>query len=402
MAVPSRRCALRLLAAPGLLVALFLASCAAASSSPHDVAEATSAPAVATAPAPAPRKPARGFEERVNGVRVVHLTGTPEEMGAQMGQICGEDLRYLLEANLKKVPYIAKDLNAALERGKRHAAGIPDAQMRELKATAQAAGVDLDWMLVAASVVECVQEARACAAVAVWGGASASHETIVGRNLDWFDIGKLHERGLVIVRHPDEGRAFVSCGFPGLPGVLSGMNQDGVFVANLVQFGKNPPASRDGAIPVMSLERLAMETCSTAEQAVALIESASRTVPQNYIVADASGAAFLETTSQIVVRRAPCGETVAGTNWAQEERGKLRGDLRFGNLCACLDPKVGTVGVPEIEEALGAANSGPLSVMSVVAVPVRRAMRVSVGNMPACKGPFVDLDAGALMTKDVR
>ena len=54
------------------------------------------------------------------------------------------------------------------------------------------------------------------------------------------------------------------------------------------------------------------------------------------------------------------------------------------------------------EAALGAANSGPLSVMSVVAVPARRALRMSIGNVPACKGPFVDVDAGALMAKDVR
>jgi hypothetical protein len=40
--------------------------------------------------------------------------------------------------------------------------------------------------------------------------------------------------------------------------------------------------------------------------------------------------------------------------------------------------------------------------MSVVAVPLRRALRVSIGPMPACKGPFVDVDAGELMDKDVR
>jgi len=114
------------------------------------------------------------------------------------------------------------------------------------------------------------------------------------------------------------------------------------------------------------------------------------------IVADAAGAAFLEADAQKLSRRAPCGDTVAGTNWAEEERGKLKGDVRFGNLCACIDPKVGALGVPEIEAALGAASSGPLSVMSVVALPARRALRVSIGPMPACKGPFVDVDAGAL------
>jgi hypothetical protein len=58
--------------------------------------------------------------------------------------------------------------------------------------------------------------------------------------------------------------------------------------------------------------------------------------------------------------------------------------------------------VPEIEASLAAANDGPLSVMSVVARPAARALRVSIGTVPACKGPFVDLDGAALLAEDVR
>jgi hypothetical protein len=382
-----------------LLVALFDVGCGSAPSS----SEASRVDAPTPAPVVTPKKPARGLDTRVNGVRVVHLSGTPEEMGRQMGEICGADIRVLLESNLKRIPWIAKDPDAAVAKAKLRAAGIPDAQMREMRATAAAAGVEEDWMLVAATVIEIVEETRACAAVAAWGDATPTHETIVGRNLDWFDIGGLHEHGLVVVRHPDEGRTFVSCGFPGIPGVLTGMNDAGLFVGDLVQFaGKGAVAPKDGGVPVMSLQRLALENCAAAADAVALIENASRTVPQNYVVADAAGAAFLETDSARVVRRAPVGETVAGTNWAEERRGAAKGDARFGNLCACIDPKVGALGVAEIEAALGAASSGPLSVMSVVAVPARRALRVSIGAVPACKGPFVDLDAAALMNEDPR
>jgi len=387
---------LRLLTASLALV--FAAGC----SSAVPAAETRTAPETAYVAPPAPAKPARGFEERVNGVRVVHLTGTPEEMGTQMGEICGEDIRYLLEANLKKIPWVAKDLAGAVAKAKLRAAGIPDDQMRELRATAKAARVEEDWLLVAATVIEIVEETRACAAVAAWGAATPGHETIVGRNLDWHDIGALHTRGLLVVRHPETGHAFVSCGFPGIPGVLTGMNDAGVFTADLVQFSKAKIPPRADGIPVMSLQRLVLERCATAAEAAALLESSPRTVPQNYIVADAAGAEFLEADAQKVSRRAPSGDTVAGTNWAQEERGTLKGDVRFGNLCASIDPKIGAIGVAEIEAALGAANSAQLSVMSVVAVPLRRALRVSIGPMPACKGPFVDVDAGELMDKDVR
>lgn len=379
-----------------LRLALVLLAAACGAAPLHD--SANDAPS-ATTPE---RRPARGADRRVNGVRVIHLTGTPEEMGRQMGEMCGAEIRLLLDANLKKIPWIARDTKAALATARRHAAGIPDDQMRELRATAAAAGVEEDWLVVAATVIEVVEEAKACAAVAAWGSATEGGETIVGRNLDWYDIGKLHEHGLVVVRHPEKGGAFLSCGFPGIPGVLTGMNASGLFCADLVQFAKTKVPAAEGGIPVMSLQRMALERCTTAEEAARLLESSPRTVPQNYVIADAAGALFLETDGAKVRRRPPVGDVIAGTNWAEEERGQLKGDLRFGNLCACIDGRTGAVGVPEIEASLGAANGGPLSVMSVVARPASRALRISVGTVPACKGPFVDLDGAALLAEDVR
>lgn len=394
-----------------LSLALLAAACgvsAPPATPPQEAAPLTPAAAPVespTAPAAAPPAPVRvapqATDEVVNGVRVLHLRGTPEEMGAQMGAACGEALRVLVESNLKRIPWIARDPKAAVEKARRFAKGIPDDQMRELRATAKTAGVDEDWMLVAATVIEVVEDARACAAVAAWGTATPASETIVGRNLDWYDFGKLHQHGLLVVRHPEDARSFVSCGFPGIPGVLTGMNDAGVFVADLVQFAKSPPAAHPDGIPVMSLQRIALEKSASAAEALAAIRGARRTVPQNYIVADASGATFLETDAAEVATRAPRSDTVVGTNWAEEERGTLKGDLRFGNICRTIDANVGALGVPEIEKALGAADTG-MSVMSVVALPAKRLLRVSAGKLPACKGPFAEIDAAALFARRER
>jgi hypothetical protein len=256
----------------------------------------------------------------------------------------------------------------------------------------------MDWALVAGCVIEVHESARACAAVGAWGAATEEREVLVGRNLDWFNVGKLHEHAVLVVRHPAKGRPFASLAFPGLVGVLTGMNDAGLFVADLVQIRRGAPPPAKGAVPVMSLQRLMLERCSTADEAVELLESTPRTVPQNYIIADATRAWFLETDSEKVVRRESLNDVVVGTNYAAERRGVAKTDMRFGMLCACIDPCVGKIGVPEIEKALAAANAGPLSVMSVVAAPARRALRVSAGKVPACMGPFVDVDVARLLS----
>src|SRR4029453_864398 len=134
-------------------------------------------------------------------------------------------------------------------------------------------------------------------------------------------------------RHPAKGRPFVSIGFPGLPGVLTGINESGLFVGDRGQIRKNTSEMASNAVPAMSRQRVLLETCKTAEEAVARIETMPRTVPQNYVIADAERAYFLEADAARVVRREPCNDTVTGTNWAEEKRGVFKGDARFGLLC---------------------------------------------------------------------
>ena len=372
-----------------LVLASVVAACGVEAPAPsrlHDLATPQSGASAAV-----------GWEQKVGDLRVVHLSGTPEEMGRQMGEMCGESVRHLVETYLPVLPRVKGRDAEAVARARELAAGIPDHQMRELRATAAAAGVSEDRLLLASCIIEVFEE-KACAAIAAWGDASAGGELIVGRNLDWFDFGQLHRHGLVVVRHPASGRAFVSVGYPGLPGVLTGMNADGLFVGNLVQMtGATGPASAPGGVPVMSLQRLLLEQCATAPEAAQMLDSTARTVPQNYVLADTGTALFVETDSARAVRRDPKGDVVAGTNWAGEVWGKAGGDPRFGAMCGVIEPLRGRVDVAAVERALASANAGVLSIQSIVAVPARRLLRVSSGRIPASLGPCVDVDAGALM-----
>jgi len=71
----------------------------------------------------------------------------------------------------------------------------------------------------------------ACSSLIVSADHSATNGPLFGRNLDFYTLGMLDKFGLVTVHRPSGKHAFVSVGFPGLFGCLSGMNDAGLCLA---------------------------------------------------------------------------------------------------------------------------------------------------------------------------
>ena len=68
-----------------------------------------------------------------------------------------------------------------------------------------------------------------CSSFGVWGSATANGETIIARNMDWFDYyGDLSNLQILITYEPNGGQKFVSFSWPGWIGVHSGMNESGI------------------------------------------------------------------------------------------------------------------------------------------------------------------------------
>lgn len=371
------------------------------------------APQEAPAPAnPVPALPASPWKEGVHGkgrlevlpsgLAILHLAGTPEEMGAQHGTLLGEAVRGLVKDYLPRV--LRGPRERALAKARSLEKGIPERHLREMKALAAAAGVTADDVLLGSIVVE-LFGLHGCSSAAAFGPATADGRAVVGRNLEWPDHGLLGRYGLVVAARPEGRRPFVSLGFPALAGVVTGMNGDGLFTAELVAMD-GAPASEEEAlrgVPWPILQRRLLEECGSADEAAALVRSAPLTVPQNLLLADPGKGLVLEGAAGTCRERAAAAPGLAvATNYWAEDSEPPPFDPRYRGLCdAFASLAGGKVDADSMEKAIRAASSTPpasaMNLQCGVFLPATLRARVSLGRPPASKRPFTEIDVAALL-----
>ncbi len=136
----------------------------------------------------------------------------------------------------------------------------------------------------------------ACTAFVAAGPATTSGHTIVGRNFDfdvdpWFDADKI-----VAIVAPAGKIPFVSVAWPGMTGVVTGMNAEGIWVN--VNGGRAGELDSAG-VPVVFTTRSVLEGARSLDEAIALV---ARDAPMaSHILLLADG----KTGESAVVERAP-------------------------------------------------------------------------------------------------
>src|SRR5688500_9903586 len=106
----------------------------------------------------------------------------------------------------------------------------------------------------------------ACSTVTLPASASPDGVARFGRNLDFPSFNIADKRSVVLVYRPQGRHAFAAVGWPGMVGVLTGMNEHGLTLANMeVTRSVRLPS----AMPYTLLYRSVLERCRTGEEAVA-------------------------------------------------------------------------------------------------------------------------------------
>ncbi|MDR2883327.1 MAG: C45 family peptidase [Alistipes sp.] len=155
-----------------------------------------------------------------------------------------------------------------------------------------------------------------CSSFATWGGRSADSTLLVGRNFDFW-VGDDFARNKVVAFYaPERGHKFASVTWPGMTGVLSGMNERGLTVTINAAKGAPPTAS---AMPISLLAREILQYAATIDEAMAIARDRQTFVSESLLIGSAADgrAAVIEKSPEHTALYSPDGDHLVCTNHFQ-------------------------------------------------------------------------------------
>jgi len=280
------------------------------------------APVVTVAEQPFREARAEGGELKIiQGIPVLFLAGDPEEMGRQTGELLVKTLRPLCglpKAIVERDAWGGAAWPVVVGMGRGAMQRVPDRFRRELDAASRHGKISKEEAdaLIALNVLFEVRDVANCSAFIVEPERSATGQMLFGRNLDLPSFGCADRLSLVTVYRPKGRHAFVSVGFPGFGGVISGMNDAGLAIASLTSYGSadDSPELNPLGTPLHLTFRRILEECSTIEEAQRLLRGGKYTTWMILAACDTRRSAVFEITTKDVVARRAEDHLLAATN----------------------------------------------------------------------------------------
>jgi tetratricopeptide (TPR) repeat protein/predicted choloylglycine hydrolase len=236
-----------------------------------------------------------GYMVERDGIKVVHLKGTPMEIGMQQALLLSEEanrLRLLVDPTVQ--PHTGMDAliwkfnnfymdTKLLPTFKRN---IPERYIEEMEGFVYAISEGVDHDIVSVLSGNVMQELSLimCTSVAAWGSASADGGLYHARNLDNNLFMELVQSAVVMVVEPKDRIPFITLNYPANMGVMHALNSKGISISMSYSFTND--SNLDG-LPYTFMLREIAERAETLEQAVAIIKETPRTIGLNIMVGDA-------------------------------------------------------------------------------------------------------------------
>lgn len=250
--------------------------------------------------------------EVANNLPVLHVYGTPGEMGKQYGTIL-KKLLVALEEMLEEEFGAREEVMMVRMMAPEIEKFIPQEYLSEMKAISKATGIDYQTILIVNGLVEIMD----CSTIAAWGERAINGKIIFGRNLGEAVLPDISDKiGCVTVYHPEGKNAFASVGVVGIIGAYSAMNEKGLCIANTTSANAKQTRALQGYPPGL-LYRHLVENCSTVEEAKSELKNLKHNPlrASTLMICDAANNALVaELGPGGVAFREPRGEIIYATN----------------------------------------------------------------------------------------
>jgi hypothetical protein len=351
-----------------------------------------------------------------NGLAVLTVAGTPEEIGEQVAVLAVKPAVRLLDYPREALTAISNPTAAKLawpllvQRCPRLLDNFPPDRRREFDAMVKA-GLNREALMIGNTIFDLKSELAAlfhCSALVVEAERSRTGQPLFGRNMDYLSLGYLHQYTLVTVYHPQGKHAIASIGYAGMIGCLSGINDAGLALTVLETTGSDRsegPAFNPEGIPFGLCYRRLLEECTSIAEAEVMLRGMKRTTTNNLTLCDRHGCAVLEVTPSRVAVRRPQRHCAICTNHfccPELKLSKPRNDRttldRFATLEKVQDSDK-KLGIAEVQHCLDAVNQGKHTLQTMIFEPVSLTLHLAtaVGDKPSSAQPLKRLELASLL-----
>lgn len=244
--------------------------------------------------------------------REITVSGSPREMGRQIGEAARNEIRGFCEVALERVN---KTTPISRQRAMEFVTGsIPFVEayrpdlLEELRGTAEAAAVTLEDLMLLQVRNQLHPDADAgCTSLSIAAEASADGHAIVAQN--WDNDPLLDDFTIMLTRRPTDRPALLTATQAGLISYL-GFSETGIGAC----VNTLPAPARDIGVPHYFTLRELYEARSL-DDAVRAVRRAHRAIPANIMLATPQGPADLEVTiDDVHVLRPESGRYITHTN----------------------------------------------------------------------------------------